>query len=164
MDRTSTRRRRGHALAVQAFAAAVPTIAGKLFDAYRPERHYMRGPGPKSLAMIGRRFQRETQSITQELLPEGWHELIRALEKDERGRSGQRAETKPHAAPRYWVALITVVRSPTCPHRRLDFPASFDGGGLAAPTQWSNDAFVSNTTDLEIQLKATTTISSSGAR
>jgi hypothetical protein len=28
-------------------AATWPTVAHDLFDPYRPERHYMRGPGPK---------------------------------------------------------------------------------------------------------------------
>jgi len=28
-------------------AATWRTLAHDLFDAYRPERHYMRGPGPK---------------------------------------------------------------------------------------------------------------------
>jgi hypothetical protein len=28
-------------------AATWRTLAHNLFDAYRPERHYMRGPGPK---------------------------------------------------------------------------------------------------------------------
>ena len=35
-----------------------------------------------------------------------------------------------------------MVRSPTCPDRRLDFPVSFDAGGLVAPTQWSSAAGV----------------------
>ena len=29
------------------FAATWRTLAHDLFDPYRPERHYMRGPGPK---------------------------------------------------------------------------------------------------------------------
>ena len=31
------------------------TLANGLFDAYRPELHYMRGPGPKWRANIGAR-------------------------------------------------------------------------------------------------------------
>lgn len=100
MDRIGTRTGVVVHFLCKAFAAAVPTIGGKLFDAYRPEKHYMRGPGPKSFAMIGRRFQRETKSITQEPLPEGWRELIRALEKEERGRSGQRSEPQEFKSPR----------------------------------------------------------------
>ena len=96
MDRSGTRKSLVVHLLCRAFAATAPAIAGKLFSAYRPEKHYMRGPGPKSLAMIGRRLQRETQNITQEPLPEGWQELIRALETEERGRSEQRPETRPH--------------------------------------------------------------------
>ena len=72
MDRNGNRTGVVVHLLCRAFAAALPTIGGKHFEAYRPEKHYMRGPGPKSLAMIGRRFQRETKSITQEPLPEAW--------------------------------------------------------------------------------------------
>ena len=39
---------------------------------YRPERHYMRRPGPKTLAMIGRRYRAETAEETREPLPERW--------------------------------------------------------------------------------------------
>ena len=97
MDRNGTRTDAVMHLLCRAFAAAVPTIGGKLFGAYRPEKHYMRGPGPKSLAMIGRRFQRETKNITQEPLPEGWRELIRALENEQQGRSEQRSEPQAQA-------------------------------------------------------------------
>ena len=31
------------------------TLANALFDAYRPELHYMRGPGPKWRAKLGAR-------------------------------------------------------------------------------------------------------------
>ena len=54
---------------------------------YRPEKHYMRGPGPKSLGMIGRRFRAETDSITQEPLPEHWLAIIHSLDGKERKRS-----------------------------------------------------------------------------
>lgn len=92
MDRSETRTGVLAHMLRRAIAAAVPRVTGKLFNAYRPERHYMRGPGPKSLAMIGRRLRRETQGITQEPLPERWRELMRALESEEQRRSGQSAE------------------------------------------------------------------------
>lgn len=31
----------------RAFAAYQRLLADRLFDSYRPERHYMRGPGPR---------------------------------------------------------------------------------------------------------------------
>jgi hypothetical protein len=36
-----------------AFAALWRSLVQDLFGAYRPERHYMRGPGPKSRAKRG---------------------------------------------------------------------------------------------------------------
>jgi hypothetical protein len=36
-----------------AFAALWRSLVQDLFGAYRPERHYMRGPGPKSRAKHG---------------------------------------------------------------------------------------------------------------
>jgi hypothetical protein len=36
-----------------AFAALWRSLVKDLFGAYRPERHYMRGPGPKSRAKRG---------------------------------------------------------------------------------------------------------------
>ena len=61
---------------------------------YRPEKHYMRGPGPKSLDMIGRRFRAETESITKEPLPERWLALMHTFDEEERKRSrpGQAGE------------------------------------------------------------------------
>jgi hypothetical protein len=55
---------------------------------YRPERHYMRGPGPKTLAMIGRRYRSETAEATREPLPEHWLALIHSIDEHEKKRSG----------------------------------------------------------------------------
>jgi hypothetical protein len=73
----------------------------------------MRGPGPKALGMIGRRFRAETQAMTQEPVPERWLALIHSLDQKEHsskapiGRQGlprhaPRAETSPAGS---------------CPHR-----------------------------------------------
>ncbi len=39
-----------HPRALRAVAAFCRRLARDLFDPYRPERHYMRGPGPKWMA------------------------------------------------------------------------------------------------------------------
>ena len=46
---------------------------------YRPERHYMRGPGPKTLAKIGHMLRAETEGVTRESLPDQWVDLIERL-------------------------------------------------------------------------------------
>src|SRR5436190_4419632 len=75
-----------------AFIAAMPRVAAKLFDSYSPEKHYMRGPGPKALSMIGRRLRAETQNITQEPLPERWLALVHSLDHhaQKQSETGQR--------------------------------------------------------------------------
>jgi hypothetical protein len=73
----------------KAFAAVWSRVAGDYF--YRPEKHYMRGPGPKSLSMIGRRLRNETRSVTLEPLPESWLILIHSLAQQEQ----KRPETEP---------------------------------------------------------------------
>jgi hypothetical protein len=55
---------------------------------YRPERHYMRGPGPKTLAMIGRRYRAESAATTQEPLPHYWLALIHSINEQEQKRRG----------------------------------------------------------------------------
>jgi hypothetical protein len=47
---------------------------------YRPEKHYMRGPGPKTLGMIGRRLRAETSKDLGEALPDHWQSLLNALD------------------------------------------------------------------------------------
>jgi hypothetical protein len=37
---------------------------------YRPEKHYMRGPGPKTLAKIGEMLRAELEEDTREMLPD----------------------------------------------------------------------------------------------
>jgi hypothetical protein len=81
---------------------------------YRPEKHYMRGPGPKSLSMIGTKLRAQTESITQEPLPEGWLALMHSLRDQEQKRSrlGQ-AETEPRDAKTPHTAELKVVEIST---------------------------------------------------
>ena len=44
---------------------------------YHPERHYMRGPGPKTLSKLGEMYRAETQDVLEERLPEKWVALVR---------------------------------------------------------------------------------------
>jgi hypothetical protein len=81
-------------------AGAVPRLPAMLRDRYRPEMHYMRGPGPKTLSMIGRRLRAETRGITEEPLPEGWLKLVRALDERERARSEQAEPAQPARSQR----------------------------------------------------------------
>jgi len=53
---------------------------------YRPERHYMRGPGPKTLSKLGEIFRAESESLLQERVPEQWMTLIKSMQERERGR------------------------------------------------------------------------------
>ena len=46
---------------------------------YHPERHYMRGPGPKTLSKIGEMLRAETEGFAREPIPQRWLELIRAI-------------------------------------------------------------------------------------
>jgi len=48
---------------------------------YRPEIHYMRGPGPKTLEKIGEELRLRSEDVAAEQLPEQWAELLKALEK-----------------------------------------------------------------------------------
>jgi hypothetical protein len=62
-----------------------------LLHPYRPYKHYMRGPGPKTLLKIGEMLRAETEGITREPLPQRWLDLLQSLEKQqaEKSRSGQ---------------------------------------------------------------------------
>jgi hypothetical protein len=46
---------------------------------YHPEKHYMRGPGPKTLTKIGEMYRSETNDIAGEPLPQRWLELVDLL-------------------------------------------------------------------------------------
>lgn len=74
---------RDHCLTVlrRALIAARAKVAAY---AYHPEKHYMRGPGPKTLSRIGEILRAESDGITREPFPERWRELIQAFEKRQR--------------------------------------------------------------------------------
>lgn len=73
----------------------LPTAATRLFDVYRPEKHYMRGPGPKSLsAREGLRAR--TEDITRQSLPESWLALTHSLHERERLKQDQGHGRRPH--------------------------------------------------------------------
>jgi hypothetical protein len=46
---------------------------------YRPEKHYMRGPGPKTVAKLGELLRAETDDVAREPIPERWLDLIEAI-------------------------------------------------------------------------------------
>jgi hypothetical protein len=54
--------------------------------AYHPERHYMRGPGPKTMAKLGEQLRVRTDGIIREPLPEEWMTLLRKLDRQDRRR------------------------------------------------------------------------------
>jgi hypothetical protein len=53
---------------------------------YRPEKHYMRGPGPKTLSKLGEMYRAETESELRERLPDHWLAVIRTLKDREHNR------------------------------------------------------------------------------
>ena len=67
----------------EALAAAAATITGRFFGAYHPERHYMRGPGPKTLEKIGGELRARMDQTTKEAIPEEWLTLLRSLDARE---------------------------------------------------------------------------------
>ena len=66
---------------VQALLALRSRSAG-----YHPERHYMRGPGPKTLSKLGEMYREETKDLLRERLPDGWVALIRSIEEPDGDR------------------------------------------------------------------------------
>jgi len=71
----------------RAMVAVSPKAARRLFDSYHPEKHYMRGPGPRSFGMEGEGFRAETEDITCEPVPQRWLELMQSLEQHDNTRS-----------------------------------------------------------------------------
>ena len=65
-------------------AAVASAFVGKLFRLYHPERHYMRGPGPKTLEKIGAELRARLETTTKEPLPDEWLRLIKSFEAQER--------------------------------------------------------------------------------
>lgn len=53
---------------------------------YRPEKHYMRGPGPKTLELIGGELRVRTKELTEAPLPDRWITILASLKDAERNR------------------------------------------------------------------------------
>ena len=51
---------------------------------YRPEKHYMRGPGPKTLSKLGAAYRAHTESELKRRLPDEWMALIESIRDRER--------------------------------------------------------------------------------
>jgi hypothetical protein len=54
---------------------------------YHPERHYMRGPGPKTLSKLGEMYRDEAEDVLHERLPDEWVALTRAIEDRRNSRN-----------------------------------------------------------------------------
>ena len=52
--------------------------------AYRPERHYMRGPGPKTLSKLGEMYRSGAECELQERVPDRWLAIMQAIDEKER--------------------------------------------------------------------------------
>ena len=75
------RRRDGNSDLVQALLAMRARLAR-----YCPEKHYMRGPGPKTLRKLGEAFRDETEGDVRERIPEEWLTLVQSIAQRERDR------------------------------------------------------------------------------
>jgi hypothetical protein len=75
------RRRDGNSDIVQALLAMRARLAP-----YRPEKHYMRGPGPKTLSKLGESYRAETEGDVRERIPEQWLTLVQSIAQRERDR------------------------------------------------------------------------------
>ena len=53
---------------------------------YRPERHYMRGPGPKTLSKLGEMYRSGAECELQERVPDRWLAIMQAIDEKERKR------------------------------------------------------------------------------
>jgi hypothetical protein len=71
--------RKGNSGLVQALLALRSRLAG-----YQPEKHYMRGPGPKTLSKLGAVYRAHTESELKERLPDEWLALLGSIKDRER--------------------------------------------------------------------------------
>ena len=53
---------------------------------YQPEKHYMRGPGPKTLSKLGEMYRAETESQLRDRVPDQWLTVIRTIRDREHDR------------------------------------------------------------------------------
>jgi hypothetical protein len=75
------RRRDGNSDLVQALLAMRARLARSC-----PEKHYMRGPGPKTLRKLGEAFRDETEGDVRERIPEQWLTLVESIAQRQRDR------------------------------------------------------------------------------
>jgi hypothetical protein len=68
--------------------------------AYRPEKYYLRGPGPMTLDTTGEMLRAETAGSTQEPLPQRWLDMLNSLEAQMHPRMGTRARRRKAAGAR----------------------------------------------------------------
>ena len=66
-------------------------LATVSWHAYRPEKYYMRGPGPRTLSRLGEVLRAQSETVTREPLPQRWLELLEMLEKQQQDDSSSRA-------------------------------------------------------------------------
>ena len=75
------RRRENNSDLVQGLLALRPRLGR-----YHPEKHYMRGPGPKTLRKLGETFRDETEGDVRERIPEQWLTLLESIAQRQRDR------------------------------------------------------------------------------
>jgi hypothetical protein len=51
---------------------------------YHPEKHYMRGPGPRTLSKLGDVYRTQTASDLSERVPDAWLAVIQSIRERER--------------------------------------------------------------------------------
>jgi hypothetical protein len=71
--------RKGNSGLVQALLALRSRLAR-----YQPEKHYMRGPGPKTLGKLGAAYRAHTENELKRRLPDEWMALIESIRDRER--------------------------------------------------------------------------------
>jgi hypothetical protein len=53
---------------------------------YHPEKHYMRGPGPKTLSKLGEAYRDASDGDIEERIPDEWLTLIESIGRREHDR------------------------------------------------------------------------------
>ena len=53
---------------------------------YRPEKHYMRGPGPKTLTKLGEAYRDASDGDVRARIPDEWVTLVESIARRERDR------------------------------------------------------------------------------
>jgi len=81
LGRVSDTMRKGNSGLVQALLALRSRLTR-----YRPEKHYMRGPGPKTLSKLGHGYRAQTENELEKRIPDEWLALIQSIR--DRDRNG----------------------------------------------------------------------------